>query len=187
MMNLYYLGKLMAKVLPSLILVGPMGAGKSTIGRLLAKQLHRNFVDTDHHIEENTGADIPWIFAIEGEAGFRQRETKALKKLIKHPKQILATGGGVVMKEENRHLLKQAGLVIFLHADVETQWQRTKRDHNRPLINQKNPKQVLQELYDLRLPLYREVAHIEVMSKKMSTKKMAMLVLEKIRELDYDC
>lgn len=177
----------MAKVLPSLILVGPMGSGKSTIGQLLAKKLHRPFVDTDHYIEHKTGADIPWIFDIEGESGFRQRETKALRQLSQNMGQILATGGGVVIREENRHLLKKAGLVIFLHADVDTQWQRTKKDKNRPLLNQDNPKQILQNLYDIRLPLYREVADIEIISQKISTKKMVIEVLEKIRAMGYDC
>lgn len=147
--------------LPAIYLVGPMGAGKTTIGKLLAKAFGRPFVDCDWHIAEQTGADIPWIFDKEGEAGFRERETKALQELTCLPKIIMATGGGVVGLPENRALLKK-GLVIYLNASVEVQIARTKKDKNRPLLQSGNPKAVLERLYEKRDPLYHEVATLVV-------------------------
>lgn len=150
----------MLEELPSVFLVGPMGAGKTTIGRLLAKQLGRDFVDSDWYIEAQTGADIPWIFAKEGESGFRARETKAIDKLTKRKNIVLATGGGVVMSADNRKFLHQRGIVVYLNAPVEVQIARTAKDKSRPLLQQPNPQKVLQDLYTIRDPLYRQVAHI---------------------------
>ncbi len=150
----------MLEELPSVFIVGPMGAGKTTIGRLLAKQLGREFVDSDWYIESQTGADIAWIFAKEGEAGFRERETKAIDELTLQSKIVLATGGGAVMSSENRDYLHQRGVVVYLNAPVEVQMARTAKDKSRPLLQQPNPKQILQNLYQIRDPLYRQVAHI---------------------------
>ncbi len=150
----------MLEELPSVFIVGPMGAGKTTIGRLLAKQLGREFVDSDWYIESQTGADIAWIFAKEGEAGFRERESKAIDELTQQPQIVLATGGGAVMREENREFLHQRGIVVYLNAPVEVQMARTAKDKSRPLLQQPNPKQILQNLYQIRDPLYRQVAHI---------------------------
>ncbi|HSP85180.1 MAG TPA: shikimate kinase AroK [Psychrobacter sp.] len=150
----------MVEELPSVFLVGPMGAGKTTIGRLLAKQLGRSFVDSDWYIESQTGADIAWIFAKEGEAGFRERETRAIDELTQQPRIVLATGGGAVMAAENREYLKQRGIVIYLNAPVDVQMARTAKDTSRPLLQQPNPRKILQALYSARDPLYREVAHI---------------------------
>lgn len=161
----------LSQVLPSIYLVGPMGAGKTTIGRLLAKQLGREFVDCDWYIVEQTGADIPWIFEKEGEEGFRERETRALTELTPKPNIVMATGGGVVMKAQNRQLLKQ-GLVIYLEASVETQLLRTKKDKNRPLLQNENPKAVLETLYQKRSPLYREVADIIIPTGRAYPKQM---------------
>lgn len=144
----------------NLILVGPMGAGKSTIGRLLAKELHLPFKDSDKEIEERTGANIPWIFDVEGEAGFREREQAALADLCQEKGLVLATGGGAVMREENRRALRTGGCVIYLHASVEQQLERTARDRNRPLLQTENPAEVLRTLFALRDPLYREVANL---------------------------
>ena len=150
----------MVEELPSVFLVGPMGAGKTTIGRLLAKQLGRTFVDSDWYIESQTGADIAWIFAKEGEAGFRERETRAIDELTQQPQIVLATGGGAVMAAENREYLKHRGIVIYLNASVDVQMARTAKDKSRPLLQQPNPRKLLQGLYSARDPLYREVAHI---------------------------
>ena len=150
----------MLEELPSVFLVGPMGAGKTTIGRLLAKQLGREFVDSDWHVELQTGADIPWIFAKEGESGFRERETRAIDELTQQPNIILATGGGAVLSAENRHFLHERGIVIYLNAPVDVQLARTAKDKSRPLLQQPNPRKILQDLYRVRDPLYRQVAHI---------------------------
>ena len=150
----------MLEQLPSVFIVGPMGAGKTTIGRLLAKQLGREFVDSDWYVESQTGADIAWIFAKEGEAGFRARETRAIDELTQHSQIVLATGGGAVMSADNRAFLQQRGVVIYLNAPVEVQMIRTSKDKSRPLLQQPNPRKILQELYRKRDPLYRQVAHI---------------------------
>ena len=150
----------MVQELPSVFLVGPMGAGKTTIGKLLAKQLGRTFVDSDWYIESQTGADIAWIFAKEGEVGFRERETRAIDELTQNPHIVLATGGGAVMSAENRAFLHQRGIVVYLNAPVDVQLARTAKDKSRPLLQQPNPRKVLQDLYRTRDPLYRQVAHI---------------------------
>lgn len=141
------------------ILIGPMGAGKSTIGRLLAKELNLPFKDSDKEIEERTGASIPLIFDVEGEAGFRDREQAVITELSTESGLVLATGGGAVLRAENRQAMAHSGaVVIYLHASVEHQLARTARDRNRPLLQTENPGQVLADLLALRDPLYREVA-----------------------------
>ncbi len=173
------------KKLPSIFLIGPMGAGKTTIGRLLAKYLNRQFVDVDSYIEEQTGADIPWIFEKEGEQKFREREIKAVAEISQLSSVVVATGGGVVIREENRNVLAEHGLVIYLNADVEVQLQRTVKSKNRPLLQTENPRQVLQELYDIRNPLYREIADIEIVSGRLYPKKMMLEVIEQIKQQGY--
>lgn len=149
-------------MMASLILVGPMGAGKTTIGRLLAQELHLPFKDIDHIISERAGADIPWIFQIEGEEGFRKRENQVLAEVLTDVPAVIATGGGIIMKEENRALLKEQPCVVFLNASVEQQFFRTAKDKNRPLLQNADPKAVLVELMKIREPLYREVAGLVV-------------------------
>jgi len=141
-----------------IFLVGPMGAGKSTIGKYLAKQLGLAFADTDTEIEARTGADIPWIFDVEGEAGFRDREQQVVEEMTQRDKLVLATGGGVVQREENRRALASRGYVIYLHATIDEQVKRTRRDRRRPLLQTGDPEQVLRELMVRRDPLYREIA-----------------------------
>jgi len=139
-----------------------MGAGKSTIGRLLSKELSRPFKDTDHEIEERSGADIPWIFDMEGEEGFRNRESSMLDELTQLPEVVLATGGGAILREENRQYLASRGTVVYLETSVDQQYRRTLRDKNRPLIQQENPRAVLEALLEVRDPLYRSVADLIV-------------------------
>lgn len=167
----------LAKLLPSIFLVGPMGAGKTTIGKLLAKRLGREFIDCDHYIVAQTGADIPWIFAKEGEEGFRDRETRALEELTAMPNIVMATGGGAVGREENRKLLQQ-GFVIYLEASVDTQLIRTKKDKNRPLLQNDNPRATLEALYQKRHPLYQGVATIIVPTGRAYPKQMVADLLE---------
>jgi len=143
--------------MPRIVLVGPMGAGKTTVGQLLSKKLRLPFKDTDAEIESRTGADIPWIFDVEGEAGFRDRETQVLKDLLSDNFGVIATGGGIVMRDENRALLKSVD-VIYLKASLDEQLRRTANDRKRPLLQTEDPKSVLQRLMTLRDPLYREVA-----------------------------
>ncbi len=139
-------------------LVGPMGAGKTTIGRLLAQHLHLDFLDTDQEIEARTGADIPWIFDVEGESGFRDREQRVIEELTQRDNIVLATGGGAVLRDANRQALAARGEVVYLHATIQQQLKRTGRDRNRPLLQVDDPESRLRELMAERDPLYREVA-----------------------------
>ncbi|TQV72652.1 shikimate kinase AroK [Exilibacterium tricleocarpae] len=157
----------------NIILVGPMGAGKSTIGRVLAAQLNLPFEDSDRVIETRTGADIPWIFDVEGEQGFRQRESAVLRELVQAQGLVLATGGGIVMREENRRCLNSGGQVVYLTASIEQLLERTYKDRKRPLLQVDDPKQKIIELIELRDPLYREVADYIVNTDKRSPKSVA--------------
>jgi shikimate kinase len=137
-----------------------MGAGKSTIGRQLSKRLSKEFHDSDHEIEARTGVDIPLIFELEGEAGFRKREQAIIEELTRIPDIILATGGGAILDPENRRHLSARGRVIYLHATVNQQLKRTRRDRNRPLLQTADPRAKLEELMAIRDPLYREIADV---------------------------
>lgn len=146
----------------NIFLVGLMGAGKTTVGRMLAKHLDKVFYDSDVEIEKRTGVKIPVIFELEGEAGFRKREISAIEELSKMQNIVLATGGGAVLAEETRNHLKCNGITIYLRANVHELWNRTKNDKNRPLLQTADPKKKLEELYKIRDPLYREVATLIV-------------------------
>jgi shikimate kinase len=145
-----------------IFLVGMMGAGKTTIGRSLARVLGREFVDLDHELESRCGVRVPVIFEIEGEAGFRKRESVALAQCAARRGIVLATGGGAVLAEENRAVLREQGIVIYLRASVDELYRRTCRDRNRPLLATANPRATLHELLTLREPLYRDVAHVTI-------------------------
>lgn len=148
--------------LTNIFLIGSMGAGKSTLGRLLASALKRPFYDSDKVIEERCGASIPWIFDLEGEEGFRLRETQVIDELTQEQGIVLSTGGGSVLKEENRQFLKERGVVIFLRTTVEQQLLRTSKDRSRPLLQTENPRAKLEELKAIRDPLYLATAHLVV-------------------------
>lgn len=160
-----------------------MGAGKSTIGRLLAKELRLPFKDSDKEIELRTGANIPWIFDREGEAGFREREQAVIVELCTADGLVLATGGGAVMREENRKALHDGGRVVYLHASVEQQVSRTARDRNRPLLRTANPAQVLGDLLALRDPLYREIADIVIETDERPPRMVVLEILARLAEL----
>lgn len=167
----------------NLILVGPMGAGKSTIGRLLAKELHLPFKDSDKEIEVRTGADIPWIFDVEGEQGFREREQAVLVDLCQEDGLVLATGGGAVLRQANREALRAGGRVVYLHTSVEQQLERTARDRNRPLLRTANPEQVLRELMATRDPLYREIADVIIETDQRPPRMVVQEVLSRLEQL----
>ena len=166
------------ETLPNIYLVGPMGAGKTTVGRHLAELLGRDFLDSDHEIERKTGATIPWIFEKEGEAGFRLRETNVLNELTRRSALVLATGGGAVTQSANREFLKQRGIVVYLYTPVELQLQRTHRDKNRPLLQVENPEQKLRDLLVARDPLYREVAHHIIETNQGAARDLAQRILQ---------
>ena len=169
--------------LPTIILVGPMGAGKSTIGRLLAAELKREFFDSDHEIEARCGANIAWIFDVEGERGFRDRETLMLRELAGREAIVLATGGGAVMREDNRQALRERGTVVYLATSVEQQIRRTARDRNRPLLRQGNPEQVLRDLFAKRDPLYRSTADLTVRTDRRGPKAVVNEIIRRTKRL----
>ena len=161
-----------------------MGAGKTSIGRQLAKRLQRRFVDVDHEIEAQTGVRIPTIFEIEGEAGFREREAQTIEGLTVQEGLVLATGGGAVLRESNRKLLGASGVVIYLRVPPLTLFERTRHDRNRPLLQVENPLKRIEELYAQRDPLYREIADITVDSGNCSVATLARRIEE---ELNNKC
>lgn len=166
----------------SIFLVGPMGAGKSTVGKLLAEKLHYQFVDSDHEIEARTGANIPMIFDIEGEAGFRAREASMIDELSQRESVVLATGGGVVETESNRQHLRSRGFVVYLKSPVEALIQRTKHDRNRPLLQTENPAQVLRDLMQRREPWYTEMADLVVETEQVSVHKVVKKIIDGLEE-----
>ncbi len=148
---------------PNIFLVGPMGAGKTTIGRRLAELRGMEFVDSDHEIEQRTGVDIPFIFDKEGEAGFRRREQQVIEALSARQNIVLATGGGAILDPDNRRVLSARGIVVYLHAGLDQQLARTLRAANRPLLTQATDRRaVLEQLFRIRDPLYREIADLVV-------------------------
>lgn len=146
----------------NLFLVGPMGAGKSAVGRQLARLMHLDFVDSDEEIESRTGVDIPFIFEKEGEEGFRKREVKVIDELSQLDGVVLATGGGAVVDADNRSRLGGRGFVVYLYTSVEQQLDRTSRGRNRPMLENGDRETVLRELMEVRDPLYREIADLTV-------------------------
>lgn len=171
------------QALPNLILIGPMGAGKSTIGRLLAAELSREFYDSDHEIQARCGADIPWIFDVEGESGFRDRETQMIRELARHEGVVIATGGGAVLREENRRLLRESGTVIYLLTTVEQQLRRTAKDRNRPLLQRGDREQLLRDMFSLRDPLYRATADVVVRTDRRGPRAVVNEIVRRVTRL----
>lgn len=168
----------------NLYLVGPMGVGKTTIGRLIAHRLGKTFIDLDDEIEHRSGATIPWIFDVEGEEGFRRRESELLEEVAASKDIVLSTGGGVVLNADNRRILKATGLVIFLNASVEQLYQRTIKDKKRPLLQVPDRRQVIERLKRDRDPLYREVAHLVFDVGPRNSRHATDALLQKLRDLD---
>ena len=146
----------------NIYLIGPMGSGKTAVGRALAKALDRPFVDSDTEIEQRTGVDVRYIFEKEGEARFRAREKEVLAELTQRAGIVLATGGGAVLDRDNRRQLAETGVVVYLKVGIDQQWQRTRRNRRRPLLLDPDPRAVLERLNAERSPLYREIADLTV-------------------------
>lgn len=170
----------------NIILVGMMGAGKTTIGKALANSLGKEFIDSDHEIQDRTGVKIPVIFEIEGEAGFRKRESEVLVELVKKNNIVLATGGGAVLSRENRQILRRGGIVIYLRASVNDLYRRTRYDKNRPLLQTQNLFAKLNELYVQRDALYRETAHVIIDSGKQGVRFLVQKLINKLISIDFN-
>jgi len=168
----------------SIFLVGPMGVGKTTIGRQLAKLLDFDFIDSDYEIEAKSGASIPWIFDVEGEQGFRLREQAMINELSQRTRIVLATGGGAVIRAENRHALQRRGIVVYLKADVDELLRRTAHDKNRPLLQTDDPRATLTALIAEREPWYIEVADIIFDTQRKNNGSVANYLLKQIIKLD---
>lgn len=164
-----------------LVLIGPMGAGKTTIGKLLAQHFGYDFCDSDHEIEQRTGASVGWIFDKEGESGFRERECRAIEELTQRTNTVVATGGGAVMTPQN-HLYLSRGIVIYLRATVDVQFERTCRDKSRPLLRTENPKARLAELFEIRDPIYQQLADITVTTGYISPKRMVQEIIDQLQK-----
>ncbi len=171
------------KIISNIILIGPMGAGKTTIGRQIARVLAFDFFDSDKEIEHRTGVSIPLIFELEGEKGFRKREQDVVAELTKKNRIVLATGGGAVLDAENQKLLKRSGIVVYLCAGVDDLLERTAKDKNRPLLQTADPRAKLQSILTEREPIYRDLADIILATNKMTVhtavKELESLINEK--------
>jgi len=168
----------------NIFLVGLMGAGKTTVGRALARRLGKTFLDADHELQARTGVAIPTIFEIEGEAGFRQREAQVLDDLTQLDGIVLGTGGGAVLRDDNRRHLAARGFVIYLRAQPHDLWMRTRHDQNRPLLRTDNPLGRLEDLFAARDPLYREVADLIV---DTGRQRVSALVTNLLQRLPDEC
>ena len=166
----------------NIYLVGLMGAGKTTIGRVLAKRLNLEFIDSDREIEARTGVSIPTVFEIEGEEGFRRREALVIEQLSKQQGCVIATGGGAVLRQDNRDRLKESGFVVYLKVPPHLLWERTRHDRNRPLLRVDDPLARLQELYALRDPLYHEVADMVIDGARIHAPAIVQLLVKELSE-----
>jgi shikimate kinase len=168
----------------NIFLVGMMGAGKTSVGRLLARQLNKTFFDSDHEIERRTGVKIPIIFDIEGESGFRLREAAMIDELSSRTGIVLATGGGAVLREDNRRALAANGTVIYLRASAEDLWLRTRHDKNRPLLRAGDARERIVQMHQDRDPLYRSLAHLVVDTGSQSVRSLVQRLQQELARAD---
>jgi len=166
----------------NIFLVGLMAVGKSTVGRLLAQQLGYTFYDTDHVIEERAGADVAWIFDVEGESGFRDRETQVLDELTSLECVVIATGGGAVLRRENRLMLSTRGCVVHLDSPLERLLERTQKDRKRPLLQNGDPADTLTRLRTEREPLYQEVADYRFVTDRQGPRMLVRSIVEQLQK-----
>lgn len=172
---------------PNIFLIGMPGAGKTTVGKLLAKRTGATFVDVDRELVNRTGVTIASIFEIEGEAAFRARETALIAELVTRSDLVLATGGGAILADENRAILRANGHVVYLKARLDELWERTRRDTNRPLLAQANPQAVLAALFAVREPLYKQTAHLSVETGRQSVGRLADYIVNELRPNSLPC
>lgn len=168
----------------NIFLVGPMGAGKTTVGKQLSEALHLVFFDSDHEIQRRTGVDVPTIFEFEGEDGFRNREQSMIDELTARAGIVLATGGGAVLREVNRQHLSSRGFVVYLQCTPEQQFERTHRDKNRPLLQTENPLERLRSLMQERDPLYRKIADLVISTEGRNTNSVVREIFRRLRPED---
>ena len=166
----------------NIILIGPMGSGKTSTGKMLAKEMGYVFLDTDEEVTKRTGVSIAYIFDVEGEEGFRKRECLALKECLNDNNTILSTGGGIVLSKENRDLLQDRGTVVYLQTSIRFQVKRTASTNNRPLLQNKDPEETLEKLMLTRTPLYEEIADIIIMTDNKSLQEMSKEIQRAINE-----
>ena len=166
----------------NIILIGPMGSGKTSTGRMLAKEMGYVFLDTDEEVTKRTGVSIAYIFDVEGEEGFRKREYLALKECLNDNNKVLSTGGGIVLSKENRDLLQDRGTVVYLQTSIRFQVKRTASTNNRPLLQNKDPEETLEKLMLTRAPLYEEIADITIMTDNKSLQEMSKEIQRAINE-----
>jgi len=166
----------------NIILIGPMGSGKTSTGRMLAKEMGYAFADTDEEVTKRTGVSIAYIFDVEGEEGFRKRECLALKECLNDNNTILSTGGGIVLSKENRDLLQDRGTVVYLQTSIRSQVKRTASTNNRPLLQNNDPEETLEKLMLTRAPLYEEIADITIMTDNKSLQEMSKEIQRTINE-----
>ena len=169
----------------NVFLIGPMGVGKTTIGKMLAKELGLQFIDTDEEVERRAGANIAWIFDVEGEEGFRTRETNVLDDLTQQSKVLLAPGGGSILKLENRRFIGSRGVVVSLETTVEMQIKRTEKDKKRPLLQQGDPREILTRLKAERDPIYQELADIRITLGDSNSRKVVNSIIRKLEQENY--
>ena len=165
----------------NIFIVGPMGSGKSTVGKIISDELFLSFFDTDAEIEDRTGASIDWIFDLEGENGFRKRESVILQEMVEKNSIVLSTGGGIILSEKNRDLLSSRGTVFYLETPINVQVERTSKDKDRPLLKNGDPEVILKELHDSRQKLYEDVSDHIVMTEDKSSQDVAAEIIELIK------
>ena len=166
----------------NILLIGPMGSGKTSVAKLLAKDLDKRFLDTDDEVMKKTGVDIPYIFDMEGEEGFRKRECLALNECLNDNNLVISTGGGIVLSKENRDLIKARGTVVYLQTSISSQVERTASSNNRPLLQNENPEETLEKLMLTRARLYEEIADITIMTDNKSLQEMSKEIQRAINE-----
>ncbi|OUX09284.1 MAG: shikimate kinase I [Gammaproteobacteria bacterium TMED242] len=165
----------------NIFIVGPMGSGKSTVGKIISSELFLNFFDTDEEIENRTGASIDWIFDLEGEEGFRKRESKILEDMAQKNSIVLSTGGGIILSEANREMLSSRGTVFYLATPIETQLERTSKDKDRPLLKDGDPGEILKNLHLTRENLYEEVSDYIVNTEGKSSQEVSSEIIKLVK------
>ena len=165
----------------NIFIVGPMGSGKSTVGKIISDELFLDFFDTDDEIEIRTGASIDWIFDLEGESGFRKRESEMLDEMVKKNSIVLSTGGGIVLESSNRELLSSRGTVFYLSTPISVQVERTARDKDRPLLKNGDPEKILSKLHDEREEFYKSVSDHIIETENKSSQEVASEIIKLVK------